>query len=43
MVISSATGMELGDHDVQHLSRKKQRGRYAQRRAIDHGSPHSRL
>ncbi len=32
VVIGSATGMELGDHDLQHLSRKQQHGRHAQRR-----------
>jgi hypothetical protein len=39
VVIGVATGVELGDHDVQNLSRKQQPGRHAQRRAIDHGSP----
>ena len=43
VVICVATGVELGDHDVQNLSSKEQRGRHAQRRAIDHGSPTSRL
>ena len=39
VVIGVPTGVELGDHDVQKLSREQQRGRQAQRRAIDHGSP----
>jgi hypothetical protein len=35
MVIGDPVGVELGDHDVQDLSREQQRGRQAQRQAIE--------
>jgi hypothetical protein len=39
MIVGLATGVELGDHDVKHLSSKQRHRRHPQRRSVDHGLP----